>query len=117
MVPRRHTLGGSVNDLHFRFGRRPVERSSLEPQAARLSFTPHRQETMLIFRGDALGVDSLREILETIARHFHRRMVLARWDDGETTSYMITMDDTLVARSPAYVPLAMASPDGVAEVG
>ncbi len=65
---------------------------------------------MLIFRGDALGIDGLREILETIARHFDRRMVLARWHDGETTSYMITMDDARVARSPGYVALAVAGP-------
>lgn len=68
---------------------------------------------MLIYRGDALGMDSLREILGTMALQFGRRMLLARWDDGDKKSYMITRDDGPVARGPAFRPIFLALPDGV----
>jgi hypothetical protein len=67
---------------------------------------------MLIYRGDAPGIDGLREILGAMAQQFDRRMLLARWNDGETMSYMITMDDALVVRGPAFQPLVLAFPDG-----
>src|SRR5258708_2078827 len=57
---------------------------------------------MLIHRDDALGMDGLREILGTMALEFDQRMPLARWDDGDTKSYMITRDDAPAARSPAF---------------
>jgi hypothetical protein len=67
---------------------------------------------MLIYRGDALGMDGLREILGAIAQQSDRCMVLARWVDGDTTSYVITSDAAPVARSPAFEPMVRASPDG-----
>ncbi|MGO8919487.1 MAG: hypothetical protein ACLQJR_26600 [Stellaceae bacterium] len=67
---------------------------------------------MLIYHGDALGIDGLREILGTMAQHFDRRMLLARWDDGESMSYMITIDDAVVAGNPACEPLILAWPNG-----
>jgi hypothetical protein len=67
---------------------------------------------MLIYRGDVPGIDGLCEILGTMAQQFDRRMLLARWNDGEMMSYMITMDDDLVVRGPAFQPLVLAFPDG-----
>lgn len=67
---------------------------------------------MLIYRGDALGIDGLCEILGAMAQQFDRRMLLARWHDGESTSYMIASDEALVARGPAFEYLALALPDG-----
>jgi len=57
-------------------------------------------------------MDGLREILGAMAQQFDRRMLLARWDDGDTMSYMITMDDALLVRGPAFEPLVLALPDG-----
>lgn len=67
---------------------------------------------MLICRGDALGMDGLREILGTLAQEFARRMLLGRWGDGGTSSYLITPEDAAVARSPAFEPIMLALPDG-----
>lgn len=68
---------------------------------------------MLIYRGDAPGMDGLREILGAMAQEFEQRMLLARWNDGEATSYMITIDNAQLAADPAYEPLIIALPSGV----
>lgn len=67
---------------------------------------------MLIYRGNALEMDALREILGKMALQFGRCMFLARWDDGDTKSYMITRDDAPVARSPTFEPIVLALPNG-----
>jgi hypothetical protein len=88
--------------------------AELKVQAAAVE--PHAETSvramMLIYRGDALGMDDLCEILEAIAQQSDRCMVLARWDDGDTMSYVITRGDAPVARSPAVEPIVLASPDG-----
>ena len=67
---------------------------------------------MLIYRGNALGMNAVREILGKIAQQLGRRLLLARWDDGDTKSYMITRDDAPVAHSPAFEPIVLALPNG-----
>jgi hypothetical protein len=66
---------------------------------------------MLIYRGDALGVNCLCEILGRIAQQLDQRMLLARWHDGERTSHMITEDAATPCR-PALEPIALGMPDG-----
>ena len=67
---------------------------------------------MLICRGNALELDALRVIAGTIAQEFERRMLLGLWNDGESKSYMIAMDEAPVTRSPGFEPIALALPDG-----
>jgi hypothetical protein len=66
---------------------------------------------MLIYRGDALGVNGLCEILGMIAQQLDQRMLLARWHDGERTSYMITEDAATPCR-PVLEPIVLGMPDG-----
>jgi hypothetical protein len=68
---------------------------------------------MSIYRGDALGTDGLREILGAMAIQFDRCMLFARWDNGGKKQYVITRDDSPVARSPAaFRPIFLALPNG-----
>jgi hypothetical protein len=67
---------------------------------------------MLICRGDALGLDGLREIVGAMARESARRMLLGRWGAGALAGYLITSDDAPVASSPDFEPIVMALPDG-----
>jgi hypothetical protein len=84
-----------------------VQAAAVEPRAE-----TGVRAIMLIYRGDALGMDDLCEILGAIALQSDRCMVLARWDDGDTMSYVITRGDAPVARRPAFEPIVLASPDG-----
>jgi hypothetical protein len=47
-----------------------------------------------------------------MAQEFERRMLLGRWEDGGTSSYLITTEDAPVVRSPAFEPMILALPDG-----
>jgi hypothetical protein len=67
---------------------------------------------MLICRGDVLGMHGLCEILGTMAQEFERRMLLGRWGDGGSSSYLITTEDAPVVHSPAFEPIILALPDG-----
>jgi hypothetical protein len=66
---------------------------------------------VLIYRGDALGMDGLREILGMIAQQLDQRMLLARWHNGERTSYMI-IQEAAAPCHPALEPIVLAMPDG-----
>jgi hypothetical protein len=67
---------------------------------------------MLICYGDGLGMHGLCEILGTMAQEFERRMLLGRWGDGGTSSYLITTEDAPVVHSPDFEPIVLALPDG-----
>jgi hypothetical protein len=67
---------------------------------------------MLICCGDALGMHGLCEILGTMAQESERRMLLGRWGDGGSSSYLITTEDAAVVHSPAFEPIVLALPDG-----
>ena len=67
---------------------------------------------MLICCGDGLGMHGLCEILGTMAQEFERRMLLGRWGDGGSSSYLITTEDAPVVQSPAFEPIILALPDG-----
>jgi hypothetical protein len=67
---------------------------------------------MLICRGDAFGMDGLREILGVMARQSERRMLLGRWGGDGAPAFLITPDDAAVARSPDFEPIVVALPDG-----
>jgi hypothetical protein len=47
-----------------------------------------------------------------MAQEFERRMLLGRWGDGGSSSYLITTEDAPVVQSPAFEPIILALPDG-----
>ena len=84
----------------------------LNDGALRSNWAEKVSTMMLIYRGNTLEMDILREILGKMALQLGRRMLLALWDDGDTKRYMITKDDAPVARSPAFEPIVLALPNG-----